>query len=270
MKRWLLLCIMIGLVVISGQTVLAQQPCAPCPDGAQCLVPECPEETPEAPVPDVPQIRIWNRSEFDMEQVSLQILSQTESFGLIASGQTSGYVGFETAYHYGKLDVLVNGEQLSMIPIDYVGETPLEPGYYTYALDVQDGALSLEFLTPIVTVHYTGGMCVNGGCDRLVTLYDNGSLVIVDGAGEESVQTVSEVNQPIVDDLIAEIEATDFEQIRSRPFTGTCPIAYDGQELTFSFYRVEGIERFSTCEVEFDESVPLYQAVIAVVDKPVA
>lgn len=78
----------------------------------------------------------------------------------------------------------------------------------------------------------------------------------------------SEVNEQLMSNLIAEIEAADFEQIRSQPFTGTCPIAYDGQELTFSFYTPHGIERFSTCEVSFDESSPLYQAVSAIIDKP--
>lgn len=261
MKRWILLCLMSVLLLI-GQSAFAQQPCGPCPEGAQCLLPECP--LPESEIPETPFIRLWNRSDVDFEDVHFQILEQTEQIRLIEAGLSTDYIAFETAYTYGWLELTADGKELSMIPIDYVGETPLEPGYYTYALDVQDDTLSLDFLQAVMSVDFEGGMCVYGGCSRTVTVYTAGTVAIQDGSGEHTVETV---NEALITTLTEEIAVTDFDEIRSHVFTGTCPIAYDGQELKFTFYTAESVERISNCQYEIDENSDLYGAITDILEK---
>ena len=59
------------------------------------------------------------------------------------------------------------------------------------------------------------------------------------------------------------IRATDFNELRSHPFNGTCPTAYDGQELIFDFWTPTTIERVAGCQVQIDWSSPLFVAVEA-------
>ena len=65
--------------------------------------------------------------------------------------------------------------------------------------------------------------------------------------------------------LVVAIGAADFEAIRSRPFTGTCPIAFDGQEIIFDFGAAAAIERVASCQVAIDWSDPLFVAAVAAV-----
>ena len=62
-------------------------------------------------------------------------------------------------------------------------------------------------------------------------------------------------------DLIAE---TDFEAIKATPFTGTCPMAFDGQETVFEFTTATGVERIESCTTEVDLAHPLFEAVAGV------
>ncbi len=77
-------------------------------------------------------IRVENNSIFDFEDV---IVGQNE-YGDIAVGEYSDYLPFEMAYRYGYIELVGEGESYILQPIDYVGETPLEPGLYTYQLDI--------------------------------------------------------------------------------------------------------------------------------------
>ncbi len=63
----------------------------------------------------------------------------------LAPGVTSDYEGHEGAYRYGALDVTINGSVRHLQPIDYVGESPLQSGRYTYVIVVpQAGPLSID------------------------------------------------------------------------------------------------------------------------------
>ena len=54
--------------------------------------------------------------------------------------------------------------------------------------------------------------------------------------------------------------------LKSHPFTGECPTAYDGQEIAFEFGAPGGIERIATCEVEVDVGSPLFAAVLSAIE----
>jgi hypothetical protein len=56
------------------------------------------------------------------------------------------------------------------------------------------------------------------------------------------------------------LTATNFTQIKSRPFTGTCPITYDGNELIYTMKLNSGVsEELSSCKVIIPGNSLLFQ-----------
>lgn len=55
---------------------------------------------------------------------------------------------FQKAYRYAFVELEIDGETYTLQPIDYVGDSPLKNGLYTYQIDANDsqeqyGRLSL-------------------------------------------------------------------------------------------------------------------------------
>ncbi len=82
------------------------------------------------------EIRIANRSDRDFDKVDVTFTSDKFEYGAIPKGGVSAYKPVKEAYRYAKIDVVANGETFTFQPIDFVGETLLEPGRYTYALNI--------------------------------------------------------------------------------------------------------------------------------------
>lgn len=82
------------------------------------------------------EIRIANRSDRDFDKVDVTFTSDKVEYGAIPKGGMSAYKQVKEAYRYAKIDIVANGEAFTFQPIDFVGETLLEPGRYTYALNV--------------------------------------------------------------------------------------------------------------------------------------
>ena len=100
---------------------------------------------------DVVKLRIQNASDFDFNNVKLDPATGEVSLGNIAKGQFSDYTKFQIAYRYAYVSVQIDGKEYVFQPIDYVGETPLTKGSYTYQIrvletDVEPGALSIELI----------------------------------------------------------------------------------------------------------------------------
>lgn len=109
----------------------------------------------------------------------------------------------------------------------------------------------------LLTVQTRGGLCPEGPCSMTI-------VVERDGRVHQAAQPPNDlgaVSPAALAALDAAIRATDFTEIRSHPFTGICPTAYDGQQVIFEFGAPDGVERISTCEVEIDPSAPLFAAV---------
>ena len=53
----------------------------------------------------------------------------------------------------------------------------------------------------------------------------------------------------------------DFGAIKASPFTGECPVNFDGQELIFEFAAAGTTQRIASCEVDVDWGHPLFVAV---------
>ena len=119
------------------------------------------------------------------------------------------------------------------------------------------GGVALPGTGPLVTVQMRGGMCANGACD---------SSVIVDRDGRahsaaKPPNDLGQVDAKAMAALTGAIQATDFPTLKSHPFTGQCPIAFDGQELVFEFSTMTGTQRIASCEVDIDWAHPLFVAV---------
>ena len=94
------------------------------------------------------QIRVANHSSRDFDRVLIGFPSQQEEYGRIASGGVSVYRAVAEAYRYAYVEVQVDTSRLVLQPIDYVGESLLGPGRFTYVLSLgssgRDLVLNLE------------------------------------------------------------------------------------------------------------------------------
>jgi hypothetical protein len=55
------------------------------------------------------------------------------------------------------------------------------------------------------------------------------------------------------------VQQANFSVIKSKPFKGTCPIAYDGIEVVYSFQLHRGIEEISACQYAINGKSLLFQ-----------
>jgi hypothetical protein len=110
---------------------------------------------------------------------------------------------------------------------------------------------------PLVTVELRGGECPAGACGWTVYLERDGRVHEA-AKPPNDLGTVPAAQVAAIDSAI---KLTDFAGLRSRPFTGQCPTAFDGQEIVYTFATASGPERIASCEVDIDEGLPLFVAV---------
>ena len=90
------------------------------------------------------KIRIKNTSSITFDEV--QVGDAEEVHMNVAPDDFSEYLIYETAYRYAFIEIKSGAETYTLQPIDFVGETPLPIGLYTYELDVSaEGDVMLEF-----------------------------------------------------------------------------------------------------------------------------
>lgn len=93
---------------------------------------------------DVTRLRIENASDVDFTSVRVSFPEANANYGAIGAGRRSEYRRVDEVYRYGFIEIEANEETYTIQPIDYVGEEPLEPGRYTYHLDIVDGRLVMD------------------------------------------------------------------------------------------------------------------------------
>jgi hypothetical protein len=116
---------------------------------------------------------------------------------------------------------------------------------------------------PLVTITARGGLCANGPCGDSWT-------VDPDGLVRAAVKPPNELGRVSPDDLAAlqrAIASADWVAIKGHPFTGQCPVAFDGQELVLEFATDHGIERIASCEVAIDWRTPPFDELGAAVSQ---
>jgi hypothetical protein len=90
------------------------------------------------------EIRIRNASTYDFVKVIVGFPEQTEDYGAVPAAGISGYRVISKAYSYAGVEVtLSDNRKLVIVPTDYVGESTLGNGRYTYQLGVSSDGLSL-------------------------------------------------------------------------------------------------------------------------------
>ena len=104
-------------------------------------------DSPFLPTGDV-QVRVANESSLAFGDVEVTFPEDHVDYGAVGSRGVSEYRRVTKAYGYALIVVQVGGEELRIQPIDYVGESLLPPGRYTYALNVTiEGHLTLDLRT---------------------------------------------------------------------------------------------------------------------------
>jgi hypothetical protein len=112
---------------------------------------------------------------------------------------------------------------------------------------------------PLLTVRSEGGMCMDGPCDSAVILERDGRV----HSAAKPPNDLGRVTADAYTTLDAAIRSTDFAAMRAKPFTGECPIAFDGQKQVFEFSVGTTTERLDSCESELDWTSPLFLAMVA-------
>jgi hypothetical protein len=114
---------------------------------------------------------------------------------------------------------------------------------------------------PLVTITTRGGECPEGMCEAVTIIERDGRLHVT----KPEVADLGTIPTAALAALDAAVRTTDFAAIRARPFTGECPVAFDGQETIYEFAAPSGIERLESCQSEIDPSHPLFAAITAAV-----
>ena len=111
----------------------------------------------------------------------------------------------------------------------------------------------------LASVEQRGGECPAATCDTTIYL-DADGRVHVSAKPPNDLGTATSAQ---VQALEAAMAATDFGALRTPAFSGECPMAYDGQELVFTFTTAAGTERLASCESALDYSAPVFKALAA-------
>ncbi|MDB5096371.1 MAG: hypothetical protein JWM80_792 [Cyanobacteria bacterium RYN_339] len=115
---------------------------------------------------------------------------------------------------------------------------------------------------PVLRVSTSGGMCPTGVCGSETVINRDGSYSAAAG-GKLAPNKVPKAD---MDAMVREILAADFAKIASVKFTGTCPTAYDGSEVTYTFNAPPGLQTIASCTVEIDQGSPLFKAAAKVLE----
>ena len=88
------------------------------------------------------EIRIRNDSTVELKNVVVG----DKKYGDIKPGRTTDYQHWEGAYRYSFVSLLANSKPLTLQPIDYVGESLLGEGKFTYILTLKSGYIDIRAL----------------------------------------------------------------------------------------------------------------------------
>ena len=91
------------------------------------------------------EIRIRNNSNVDFDRVRVHFPDQHDvDYGPVPKGGVTAFQATTRAYRYAGVSVEAGNQELSLQPIDYMGEQELSAGLYTYSLGVDNGHLTMQ------------------------------------------------------------------------------------------------------------------------------
>jgi hypothetical protein len=83
-------------------------------------------------------LRLSNVSQFNYTNIVVNTSTGYVNFNDLNAQQSSVYKTFEKAYSYAFIELQIEGKTYTLQPIDYVGESLLKNGYYTYQIEAND------------------------------------------------------------------------------------------------------------------------------------
>ncbi len=90
-------------------------------------------------------IRIKNNNSFAYDTVAVS--GTDELYENVAAGESSEYLVYEQAYQFASITITAGEQSYDLQIIDFVGETPLRLGFYTYELTAEEGGtIALKFI----------------------------------------------------------------------------------------------------------------------------
>jgi hypothetical protein len=110
---------------------------------------------------------------------------------------------------------------------------------------------------PLVTVTTRGGDCPAGACGQTIYVERDGRVHTAAKPPNE----LGKVPAEAMAALTAAVNQADYSALKAHPFTGECPVNFDGQELIFEFSVGATTQRLASCEVDIDWGSPLFVAV---------
>ena len=93
---------------------------------------------------DAVEVRVGNASQADFTSLVVEFPDGPVPYGALGSGDVTAYREAEGAYRYTSVSLVAGGQEYAVVPFDYVGEEPLEPGRYTYVLGIAEGDLRIS------------------------------------------------------------------------------------------------------------------------------
>ena len=94
------------------------------------------------------EIRVRNGSDLDFDRVRVHFPDGRDmDYGPVPKGGVTVFQSIGRAYRYAGFSVQAGTQELSLQPIDYLGERELPVGRYTYALGVDNGRLTVQLET---------------------------------------------------------------------------------------------------------------------------
>ena len=82
------------------------------------------------------RIRLRNASPFELTSVTFAPGSERVEFARIGPNATTEYRSVEHAYSYGYFNALIDGDRRTIQPIDFVGESYIGEGRFTYVITI--------------------------------------------------------------------------------------------------------------------------------------
>ena len=92
------------------------------------------------------EVRVRNFSTLDFDSVMVRFPKDSHRYGRVEAGQASAYALVQEAYRYDYVEVWIGAQKHVLQPIDFVGESLLQPGRYTYGLSFEGSPPRLEFI----------------------------------------------------------------------------------------------------------------------------
>ena len=106
----------------------------------------------------------------------------------------------------------------------------------------------------LVTYLARGGHCRTGTCEYVAEITADGRVTTSDGV----TATVDPMSLGLLTRGIAE---ADWDAIRAVPFTGECPVNFDGQESVYTFHVLPEPIVIESCVTEVDTTQEPFQTV---------